>query len=227
MASPSSPQHEPTMEEILASIRKIISEDSTEPQPAAPAAAPAPAPAVHAEADVLELTQEIEEVPQPAPQPAPVPPPQPVQAAAPAPAPEPVRPAPQDDVVFQSIDEPVVAPTPVAAAPAPSMESLVSEKARSAVDDALSAIDFGSPEPHSTAPVAPISGLSVEGVFDQAIRETFEPVLRAWLQEQASVIVDRMKPAIREWMDDNLPDMLKAAVESEVARAVKARTTRR
>jgi cell pole-organizing protein PopZ len=216
------------MEEILASIRKIISEDSTEPQPAAPAAA-APAP-VQAEADVLELTQEIEEIPQPAPQPAPVPPPQPVQAAAPAPAPEPVRPAPQDDVVFQAIDEPVVVPTPAPAAapaPAPSMEGFVSAKASSAIDDALSAIDFGAPEPHSTAPVAPVSGLSVESVFDQAIRETFEPVLRAWLQEQASVIVDRMKPAIREWMDDNLPDMLKTAVEAEVARAVKARTTRR
>ncbi len=36
----SNPQHEPTMEEILASIRKIISEDSTEaPAAAAPAAA--------------------------------------------------------------------------------------------------------------------------------------------------------------------------------------------
>src|SRR5271154_6021280 len=139
MASPSSPQHEPTMEEILASIRKIISEDSTEPQPAAPAAAPAPAPAVHAEADVLELTQEIEEVPQPAP----APPPQPVQAA--APAPEPVRPAPQDDVVFQSMDDPVVPPAPAAAAPAHSMDGLVSEKARSAVDYALSAVDFGAP----------------------------------------------------------------------------------
>jgi cell pole-organizing protein PopZ len=223
MASPSSPQHEPTMEEILASIRKIISEDSTEPQPAAPAAAPAPAP-VQAEADVLELTQEIEEIPQPAPQPAPAP--QPVQAA----APEPVHPAPQDDVVFQSVDEPVVVPTPAAApapAPAPSMEGFVSEKARSAVDDALSAIDFGSPEPHSTASIAPIDGLSVEAVFDRAVRESFEPVLRAWLQAQASVIVDRMKPAIREWMDDNLPDMLKQAVEAEVARAVKARTTRR
>ena len=101
-------------------------------------------------------------------------------------------------------------------------------RARSAVDDALSAIDFGAPEPHhSTATVAPISGLSVEAVFDKAVRETFEPVLRAWLQEQAGAIVDRMKPAIREWMDDNLPDMLKAAVEAEVARAVKARTTRR
>jgi uncharacterized protein len=221
MASPSSPQHEPTMEEILASIRKIISEDSTEPQPAAPAAAPQPT-VQAAEADVLELTHEIEEVPQPAPQPAP--PPQPVQAAAPAPAPEPVRPAPQDDVVFQTVDEaPAPAPASVHAS-----EGFVSERARSAVDDALSAIDFGAPEPqHSTATVAPVSGLSVEAVFDKAVRETFEPVLRAWLQEQAGVIVDRMKPAIREWMDDNLPDMLKAAVEAEVQRAVKARTTRR
>jgi cell pole-organizing protein PopZ len=215
------------MEEILASIRKIISEDSTEPQPAAPAAA-APAP-VQAEADVLELTQEIEEIPQPAPQPAPVAPPQPAIQAA-APAPEPMRPAPQDEVIFQAIDEPVGVPTPAPAAapaPAPSMEGFVSAKASSAIDDALSAIDFGAPEPHSTAPVAPVSGLSVESVFDQAIRETFEPVLRAWLHEQAAVIVDRMKPAIREWMDDNLPDMLKQAVEAEVARAVKARTTRR
>ena len=86
----------------------------------------------------------------------------------------------------------------------------MSEKARSAVDDALSEIDFGSPEPHSTAPVAPLDGLSVEAVFDRAVRETFEPVLRAWLQAQADVIVERMKPAIREWMDDNLPAMLKA-----------------
>ena len=48
----SSPQHEPTMEEILASIRKIISEDSTEaPPPPAPAPM-APAPAMTAEVDV-------------------------------------------------------------------------------------------------------------------------------------------------------------------------------
>jgi|HubBroStandDraft_5_1064220.scaffolds.fasta_scaffold310939_1 cell pole-organizing protein PopZ len=216
MASPSSPQHEPTMEEILASIRKIISEDSTEPQAAAPSAA-APAP-MQAEADVLELTQEIEEVPEPAPV---APAPQPVQAA--APAPEPVRPAPQDDVVFQTVEE---APAPAVHAAA--TESLVSDKARGAIDDALSALDFGTPEPHnSTSPVAPIDGLSVEAVFDRAIRESFEPVLRNWLQQQAGVIVDRMKPAIREWMDDNLPEMLRAAVEAEVARAVKARASRR
>src|SRR5437764_3851354 len=51
----SSPQHEPTMEEILASIRKIISEDTHE--------APAPKP----EPEVLELTQEAPEEPAPPP----------------------------------------------------------------------------------------------------------------------------------------------------------------
>lgn len=208
MATPSSPQHEPTMEEILASIRKIISEDSNDaPQPQAAAA-------VTADADVLELTHEVEEV-----------------AVAPAPqlAPAPVQPAPEpvaDEVVFQTVDEAPSRPAP-GAAPAPSFatEGLVSEKARSAVDDALSRIDFEPEDPH-TAPVAPIDGHSVESVFDRAIRETFDPVLRAWLQEQADVIVERMKPAIREWMEENLPAMLKSAVEAEVARAVRTRTRR-
>ena len=64
----SSPQHEPTMEEILASIRKIISEDNPpeaapapKPVAAAPAPAPAPEPAPQPEMEVLELTQEVAE----------------------------------------------------------------------------------------------------------------------------------------------------------------------
>src|SRR5258708_1993912 len=79
----SNPQHEPTMEEILASIRKIISREAREgaarggaarapPAGAEPAPAPIPTPAappppqpVHD--DVLELTQEVEVVHTPAP----------------------------------------------------------------------------------------------------------------------------------------------------------------
>ncbi|HEY3776459.1 MAG TPA: DUF2497 domain-containing protein [Rhizomicrobium sp.] len=49
----SNPQHEPTMEEILASIRKIISEDT-------PSASQASAP--NGEGEVLDLTQEVHEV---------------------------------------------------------------------------------------------------------------------------------------------------------------------
>jgi len=217
MASPSSPQHEPTMEEILASIRKIISEDSTEPQQAAPApSAPAPQPVARApepESDVLELTHEIEEVPAPAPMA------QPVMAA-----PPPVRPA--DDIEFQSFDEAPVSVAPQT--PAHSSDGLVSDMARSAIDDALAGLDFG-PEEHAAGPAQPlasVSGLSVEATFERAVRESFEPVLRDWLHDQADVIVERMKPVIREWMEDNLPSMLKSAVEAEVARAVKARTKR-
>src|ERR1700732_5283353 len=51
----SNPQHEPTMEEILASIRKIISEDSNEGESKAPTASAAPA---DNDGDVLELTDE-------------------------------------------------------------------------------------------------------------------------------------------------------------------------
>ena len=54
----------------------------------------------------------------------------------------------------------------------------------------------------------------------EAVRDAFDPVLRAWLHEQADVVIERIKPAIREWMDENLPAMLKSAVEEEVARAI-------
>src|SRR5258705_6039127 len=65
MSSSANPQHEPTMEEILASIRKIISEDQTDG--AKPAAEPTPVRAAaaeaqpHMESDVLELTEEVHE----------------------------------------------------------------------------------------------------------------------------------------------------------------------
>ncbi len=223
MASPSSPQHEPTMEEILASIRKIISEDSSEPQPAPvaqPVLQPAPQAMAQPETDVLELTQEIVEEPVRTPVA-----PAPVMAAAPVPPPEPEPVRPPDDVVFQSIDD--EPKTHVAAAHAYENNDLVSEKARGAVDDALAGLDFGPEEPENlAAPAVPVEGRSVEAVFDRAVRETFDPVLRAWLHEQADVLVERMKPAIREWMEDHLPEMLKSAVEAEVARAVRTRSKR-
>jgi uncharacterized protein len=221
MASPSSPQHEPTMEEILASIRKIISEDSNDSQPAAAAPAPraaprAPAPAA-AEVDVLELTQEIQEVPAPAPvvQAAPAP----VMVTA-APAPQPVA-RPADDIVFQSVEE---APVSVVT-PTPSSGGFVSDKARQAIDDSLSGLTFGAEAPaapKAAAPRAPlpVDSSSIAAIYEKAVRDAFDPVLRVWLHDQADVVIERIKPAIREWMDENLPAMLKSAVEEEVARAI-------
>jgi len=216
----SNPQHEPTMEEILASIRKIISEDSNDAQPAeAPkpvAAAPAPAPAMAAAADsdVLELTQEIEEPP---------------PAPAPRPAPEPVRPAPaaaapkvpENDVVFETIED---EPTPAT----DSHSDIFSDRTRKAVEDTFAHIDEEDEAPRQNGgnPMPGIDGRSVEAVFEKAVRESFAPVLTQYLQANTDEIVGRMKPLIREWMDEHFPALLEGAVRNEVARAVKARGRR-
>jgi cell pole-organizing protein PopZ len=56
-------QHEPSMEEILASIRRIIAEDGEQPAAAAPVAAAAqPAAAAKGE-EILELTEVVQEEP--------------------------------------------------------------------------------------------------------------------------------------------------------------------
>jgi cell pole-organizing protein PopZ len=203
----SSPQHEPTMEEILASIRKIISEDAPADAPAAAAsAAPAAntAPAAPApEADVLELTQEVVEPARPAPPPPPTP----------APAP---TPAPVDEVIFQ--------PDP------PASNEIFSDHTRKAMEDAFASIPDEEPEPmpkpRAAAAPLPPAGSSVESVFERAVRESFEPVLRNYLSDNSSAVVESMKPVIREWMDEYFPALLEGAIRAEVERVVKARGKR-
>ena len=205
----SNPQHEPTMEEILASIRKIISEDAPEAAPAAPEAPP-PAPALAAaqpvHEDVLELTQEVEAV---APAPAPVPPPAPQPVMAPAPA---------EEIVFQN------------AAPAPEHTDIFSDQTRKVMEDTFNSIpDEDEPvaQPRSNAPIAPVDGSTVESVFERAVRESFEPVLQKYLSDNSAAVIDRMKPLIREWMDEHFPPLLEGAVRAEVERVVKARGAKR
>jgi hypothetical protein len=201
------------MEEILASIRKIISEDTPEapaPEPAPVAAAPAPAPMAPAPVaeihdDVLELTHEVEA-------PAPVAPP------APQPAPPPA-----EDLVFES-----VVPQP---APAADHSDIFSDHTRQAMQDTFNNIpdeDEPAPAPvRSAAPIAPVDGSSVESVFERAVRESFEPVLQKYLSDNSAAVIDRMKPLIREWMDEHFPPLLEGAVRAEVERVVKARGTKR
>jgi hypothetical protein len=212
------PQHEPTMEEILASIRKIISEDAPEGAPVeqqqpAPETTFAPAPQpVHD--DVLELTQEVVE-------PAPAPIPEPVYAPAPEPVAPAPAPAPAEDLVFET-----VAP----AAPA-AHSDIFSDHTRKAMEDAFDNIPDEQPEPapvpRAAAPIAPVDGASVENVFERAVRESFEPVLHKYLSDNSAAVIDRMKPLIREWMDEHFPPLLEGAVRAEVERVVKARGAKR
>jgi cell pole-organizing protein PopZ len=159
-------QHEPTMEEILASIRKIISED-------APAdAAPNPAPVE--EPEVLELTEEVVE-------------------------------KPADDVSFPAVP--------------PASNDIFSDMTRKALDDTFAAIPAEEPTPMSPPPAD-------ETVFERAVREGFEPVLLKYLSDNSGAVIENMKPAIREWMDEHFPALLVVAVRTELERMVRARGKR-
>ena len=208
----SSPQHEPTMEEILASIRKIISEDNPEAAPAVEAA-PAPEAArqellktpAEPEIEILELTQEVVETP----------PPEPVAMA---------EPPKSDDIVFETIE------TTTYVAPGAD-EGIFSDQTRKAMDDTFAAISDEPEEPapaprQPAAPIAPAIGATVENVFERAVRESFEPVLEKYLSDNSGAVIERMKPLIREWMDEHFPALLEGAVRTEIERVVKARGKR-
>ena len=197
----SNPQHEPTMEESLASIRKIISEDAPEGASAEGAAPAAPAPQpVHD--DVLELTHEIEAAPPPAP------------AYEPAP-----QPAPAEDIVFETVTS------------SASNSDIFSDHTRTAMEDAFDSIpEDPAPAPaayRAAAPIAPVDGSSVETVFERAVRESFEPVLQKYLSDNSAVVIDGMKPLIREWMDEHFPPLLEGAVRAEVERVLRSRGAKR
>jgi hypothetical protein len=178
------------MEEILASIRKIIAED-----PPAGEGANA-SPAKEAEPDVLDLTQEVHE----------------------------------ESVTIASAAAPETAaeaPAANGSAPAPSHtdEGIFSEKTRQALSDAFAGLDPAASE-HADEQVPSMSGLPIEAAFEKAVRDTFDPVLRKWLDDNTATLIDRMKPVISEWLDTHFPAMLEDAVRNEVARAVMSRGRR-
>jgi uncharacterized protein len=211
------PQHEPTMEEILASIRKIISDDANDAQPAPvlPVGGATPA----AEPEVLELTQEVHETQTATVVSVPdviIPPPPPIPDVAPTP---PIY------VLPQSTEE--IPVSSQAEAPVHSSEGIFSDKSRKALDETFASLEpTAASAGGSTAPVAPVDGPTVTSAFDRAVRETFEPVLQKWLDDHADTIIERMKPLIGEWLDEHFPVMLEDAVRGEVARVAKTRGRR-
>ena len=203
MSSSANPQHEPTMEEILASIRKIISEDQTEPAKPAPqpslvvravAVAAVEEPASGAEVDVLELTQEVREE----------------EPDMPASEPEPLL---ENDIAFENVEA-----EPKAEAP---MDDLISDATRSAMGRAFAHLDRGGLEPSAPA------GGSLDALFLRAIQDAFTPTLQEWVDSHHAEILDQLKPLIRDWMDDNLPSLIETAVTKEISHAAAARPRRR
>lgn len=197
---------EPSMEEILASIRQIINQND-QPSAGAPATAePAIEPLADTapeDTDVLELTNILEETPAVA-----VPPPALEMVDAPVAEP-PVPPTPSVDEIMAAMQAPVAAAPVVVAppsAPAPSPpeqlvtgDGLVSPAAASAAAGALGAL------------------------ATTLVREKMEHSLPLGngMRTLESMVIEAMKPLLKEWLDANLAGIVERIVQAEVEKLTK------
>lgn len=194
---------EPSMEEILASIRRIIADDevkpaaASEPEPAPialvpePAAEPEPAPEI--EDDVLDLGAEASRI-------------------------EAFIPSADDDIDFA--DPVVVSPPAVAAAPvveAPHAPEAVAPPVVTA---------FVPPQP---PPASPQPSLDMAALLsDQAgaaVNNAFGALAHTVLNNNArtleDLVKDMLKPMLKTWLDDNLPGMVERLVRAEIERVAR------
>jgi len=217
------------MEEILASIRRIIADDdaSKNPKPPEPPKAAPPPP--------------IQAVP-PRPAPAPAPPPR-------APSPPPVLNKQEDiDAMLADLDAPPKVPPRPAARPAADVLDLTEAMAQHVAApqpaapsfrtiDGASDVVFSDraaepqpvrmPEPPraATPPVYDqglISNATVAAV-DNAFNSLAHTVLGSNARTLEDLVKEMLRPLLKSWLDDNLPGLVERIVRAEIERVSRGR----
>ena len=229
---------EPSMEEILASIRRIIADDEAKPaaaeKPASPLAAAKPA--VMKDIPPSAIAPAPKPAP-PAPKPAPAPPP---------PAPEPVASNNQDDIdaMLASLD----AATPEAdirpAQPEPEADVFELTDEMALPEPAPPAPTFSKVEPQddiefteakarrqaayeppfeSAAPARPILSHSTVSAVESACHSLANTVLSNNARTLEDLVKEMLRPMLKSWLDDNLPGLVERIVKAEIERVSRGR----
>jgi cell pole-organizing protein PopZ len=220
MTQPAKSQ-EPSMEEILASIRRIIADD-----------------------DANKTVQRAPEPPQAEPPP-PAPPPLPQPTHSPPPA---AAPRPRFEADY---DVPAEEPAPVVNAAAPdqspdildlteSMAAAVPQPPSNAVPnpatfrtiDGSSDVGFDEASDKPAPPAMPRGGEERERLISNAasaaVDSAFNALAQTVLVQNARTLEDlvreMLRPLLKSWLDDNLPGMVERMVRAEIERVSRGRT---
>jgi cell pole-organizing protein PopZ len=221
------------MEEILASIRRIIADDEAKPAAAEKLASPPAAakPAVMKDIPPSAIAPAPKPAP-PAPKPAPAPPP---------PAPEPVASNNQDDIdaMLASLD----AATPEAdirpAQPEPEADVFELTDEMALPEPAPAAATFNKVEPQDdiefteakasrrqpayeapfeSAPARPILSHSTVSAVESAFHSLANTVLSNNARTLEDLVKEMLRPMLKSWLDDNLPGLVERIVKAEIER---------
>jgi uncharacterized protein len=241
---------EPSMEEILASIRRIIADDEAKPaaaekppgpaaaKPEKPAAAPAAKPVMNdippLAIPAAQATAAKVAVPPPAP---PVAPP----AAAPksaasnsqddidallsgldeATSPSEVRPPLPDGDVFELTDEMALRDPPP-----PSFNKVEPKDNPEFAETAAAKAGHRQPPPLET-PAAPQPQQILSHSTVSAVESAFNTLANTVLSNNARTLEDLVKemlrPMLKSWLDDNLPGLVERIVKAEIERVSRGR----
>jgi uncharacterized protein len=236
---------EPSMEEILASIRRIIADDEAKPPAAekapAPPASPPPAAAAPPKPSA---PAPAAKAPEPAPAPAKATPPAPPAAPAPSASNS------QDDIdaLLNGLDEATSAeeirPSEPEPEPEPDVLELTDEMA---LPDPLPQAAFKKVEPPDdlefTEAVArapsrepayelpPPSPMDSPAILSRstvsAVESAFNSLAHTVLSNNARTLEDLVKemlrPMLKSWLDDNLPGLVERIVKAEIERVSRGR----
>jgi uncharacterized protein len=226
---------EPSMEEILASIRRIIADDEAKPAAAEKLASPpvAAKPAVMKDIPPSAIA--------PAPKPAAAPKPAPPPPAPPPPAPEPPASNNQDDIdaMLASLD----AATPEAdirpAQPEPEADVFELTDEMALPEPAPAAATFNKVEPQDdiefteakaarrqpayeppfeSAPARPILSHSTVSAVESAFHSLANTVLSNNARTLEDLVKEMLRPMLKSWLDDNLPGLVERIVKAEIER---------
>ena len=233
---------EPSMEEILASIRRIIADDEAKPpvaekpaSPAAPAKPAAAAPAAKPAAMADIPPSAIAAAPKPAPPPAkPAAPPAPVSNSQDdidallngldeATVPEEIRPPQPDGDVFELTDDMAVAMEQAPPPPAqPSFRKVEPqddlEFAESAARAAPRQPAYEPPPFEGAAPVQQILSHTTVSAVESAFNSLANTVLSNNARTLEDLVKEMLRPMLKNWLDDNLPGLVERIVKAEIER---------
>jgi cell pole-organizing protein PopZ len=219
------------MEEILASIRRIIADDEAKPAAAEKLASPPAAakPAVMKDIPPSAIAPKPVAAPKPAPPPPPPPAPEPaasnnqddidamlasLDAATPEADIRPAQPEPEPDV-FELTDE-MALPEP---APAAATFSKVEPQDDIEFTEAKASRRQPAYEPpFESAPARPILSHSTVSAVESAFNSLANTVLSNNARTLEDLVKEMLRPMLKSWLDDNLPGLVERIVKAEIER---------
>jgi cell pole-organizing protein PopZ len=199
---------EPSMEEILASIRRIIADDDASKPAKAPESATPPKPLSAAAA--------------------------PIRPAPPAAATKPATPSAansQDaiDAMLAELDGPKAEPkSPPAAEVLDLTEAMAAPAKPAATPASFRTIDGTSDVVFSTKPEPPLDRALISNETIAAVDSAFNTLAHTVIGQNARTLEDLVKemlrPMLKSWLDDNLPSLVERIVRAEIERVSRGRS---